>query len=108
MPHRDFRGLEVRESDSALLRAVLHAIAAVPDWSLLPAELAVLAGPGRDLETVYRQGAPGDRVRAVALQFVAAADACPQPWPARTQRLQQAVEALRQAAAPHLGPAGER
>jgi hypothetical protein len=97
MPQRDFQDLVTESFDPALPMAVLHAIAASPGWSLLPAELAVLTSPGWALEAAYRQGLPCGRLRVLALELVAAADACPKPWPARTQRLQQAIEALREA-----------
>jgi hypothetical protein len=78
-----------------LSRAVLAVLAAVADWSLLPAELTPLVGPGQALEAAYRQGLPVEWLHAVALQLVAAAEACPEPWPADTQRLQQAIATLR-------------
>jgi hypothetical protein len=77
--------------------AVLEVLSAVPGWSQLPAELAALTAPGRALEALYREGVPLERLHAGARQLVAAAQTCPEPWPAHTQRLAAAIEVLRQA-----------
>jgi hypothetical protein len=78
----------------SLPAAVLRVITAVPRWPLLPGELAALTGPAWALQAAYHEGLPVQRLHAAALQLVAAAQACPQPWPAQAAGLQQAIADL--------------
>jgi hypothetical protein len=78
----------------SLPAAVLRVITAVPGWPLLPVELAALMGPAWALQAAYHQGLPAQRLQAVAWQLVAAARACPRPWPVQAAGLQQAIADL--------------